>query len=283
MDVGGPAFEKNMLTEQYFVKESSAIVKSTFARISEDKETDIVIIPGDLTKNGEKESHKSFIKELKSIKNYYGTDVTSIHPFRSFSEGYDLFSKYERRFTDALESFKRYFEAAGELGAEFIVLHGSKGKSEISVEAYAERYLKLYETAVPRGCITVHENVVGYVGAQPEFMRKMNELLGDRFKMVLDIKQARRAGVDYREFIRIMEKSIAHIHLSDYIETKDCIVPSENGCFDFNELFSLLEGNNYRGKYIVEVYSDCFSEADEIMNSALYLQNILNSIKEGSM
>ena len=68
LDVGGPAFEKNMLTEQYFVKESSAIVKSTFARISEDKETDIVIIPGDLTKNGEKESHKSFIKELYRLR-----------------------------------------------------------------------------------------------------------------------------------------------------------------------------------------------------------------------
>lgn len=47
----GKAFEKNMLTEQYFVKESSAIIKSAFARISEDKETDVVIIPGDLTKN----------------------------------------------------------------------------------------------------------------------------------------------------------------------------------------------------------------------------------------
>ena len=64
----GKAFKKNMATEQYFVRESSAIVKSTFARISEDKETDIVIIPGDLTKNGEKESHKSFIQELYRLK-----------------------------------------------------------------------------------------------------------------------------------------------------------------------------------------------------------------------
>ncbi len=65
---GGPAFEKNMQTEQYFVKESSAIVRSVFERISEDKDTDVVIIPGDLTKNGEKESHKSFIKELYKLK-----------------------------------------------------------------------------------------------------------------------------------------------------------------------------------------------------------------------
>ena len=60
-------------------------------------------------------------------------------------------------------------------------------------------------------------------------------------------------------------------------------MPSEKGLFNFEELFNLLMKENYRGKYIVEVYSDCFSEADEIMNSALYLQNILNSVKEGKM
>ena len=68
LNAGGPAFEKNMLTEQYFMKESSAIIKTTFDRIIQDKETDTVIIPGDLTKNGEKESHKSFIKELYRLR-----------------------------------------------------------------------------------------------------------------------------------------------------------------------------------------------------------------------
>ncbi len=68
LDAGGPAFENIMLTEQYFMKESSAIIKTVFERIGEDKDTDIVIIPGDLTKNGEKESHKSFIKELYKLK-----------------------------------------------------------------------------------------------------------------------------------------------------------------------------------------------------------------------
>lgn len=68
LGAGGKAFEKNMVTEQYFVKESHAIVSSTFEKIMEDKETDIVIIPGDLVKNGEKESHNSYIKELYKLK-----------------------------------------------------------------------------------------------------------------------------------------------------------------------------------------------------------------------
>lgn len=68
LGAGGEAFEKNMETEQYFVKESHAIVSATFDKIIEDKETDIVVIPGDLSKNGEKESHNSFIRELYRLK-----------------------------------------------------------------------------------------------------------------------------------------------------------------------------------------------------------------------
>ncbi len=68
LGAGGEAFEKNMVTEQYFVKESHAIVSSTFDEIIQDKETDIFIIPGDLVKNGEKESHDGFIKELYRLK-----------------------------------------------------------------------------------------------------------------------------------------------------------------------------------------------------------------------
>ena len=68
LGVEGKAFEEYMQKEQYFMKESSAIVKSVFYRIAEDKDTDIVIIPGDLSKNGELESHKSFIKELYNLK-----------------------------------------------------------------------------------------------------------------------------------------------------------------------------------------------------------------------
>ena len=68
LGAGGEAFEKNMLTEQYFVKESHAIVSSVFDKIIEDKETELIIIPGDLVKNGEKESHDSFINELYRLK-----------------------------------------------------------------------------------------------------------------------------------------------------------------------------------------------------------------------
>ena len=64
----GKAFEDHMRCEQYFLRESGPISRSTFESIAKDTETDIVLIAGDLTKNGEVESHKSFIKELYKLK-----------------------------------------------------------------------------------------------------------------------------------------------------------------------------------------------------------------------
>lgn len=64
----GKAYKAHMRGEQYFIRESSSIIRAVFERIANDKETDIVIIPGDLTKNGEKESHKAFLEELKKLK-----------------------------------------------------------------------------------------------------------------------------------------------------------------------------------------------------------------------
>ncbi len=64
----GAAYDEYMKREQYFMAESSDIVNATFEKIAADKSVDIVLIPGDLSKNGELESHKSFIKELDKLK-----------------------------------------------------------------------------------------------------------------------------------------------------------------------------------------------------------------------
>lgn len=86
----GKEFEEYMHKEQFFMKESSAIITSTFERISKDKDTDIVIIPGDLTKDGEKESHVSFIKALYKLKES-GKKIyviTAGHDYGEFSYAY---------------------------------------------------------------------------------------------------------------------------------------------------------------------------------------------------
>lgn len=64
----GAAYDDYMKREQYFMAESSDIVKATFAKIAADASVDTVLIPGDLSKNGEIESHRSFVKELYKLK-----------------------------------------------------------------------------------------------------------------------------------------------------------------------------------------------------------------------
>ena len=231
--------------------------------------------------NSRCERDPSFIKELCSVRDAFGMNITSLHPYCSFAEGYNFFSAYERRFSDGVETYKRFFDAAAILGAKYIVLHGAKGFQELSDEEYAERFFRLNEVARSLGCTVAHENVVNFTGATPAFMKKMKSLLGDDFKMVLDVKQARRAGVRAEDFIDIMGKSIVHVHLSDFTSEKDCIAPCENGLLDFAELFRKLNGVGYSGKYIIELYADSYKEENEILHSANYLEGILNKVRQG--
>ena len=231
--------------------------------------------------NSRCELDSSFIRQLKDIKDAYGVDVVSLHPYRSFSEGYDFYSSYKRRFEDAVDNYKRYFDAANMLGAKFIVMHGAKGKTDICADEYAERFGMLNEVAKSWGCMVAHENVVDFMGESTQFMSFMKNTLGDNFKMVLDVKQAARAGVDPKDFIEAMSDSIVHVHLSDFNSSKDCIAPSKQGERDFEELFSLLHKTGYNGKYMIELYSDNYSKENEILKSAKYLEGILNKVRQG--
>lgn len=232
--------------------------------------------------NCRSELKPAFVRELKEIKDAYGMNVVSLHPYRSFAEGYNFFSSYERRFQDGIEDYKRYFNAAATLGAKYIVMHGAKNRIDIPPEEYAERFGRLNEIAKQFDCIVAHENVVDYVGAFPDFMFFMKEYLGDEFKMVLDVKQARRANVNPFEFIETMKSNIVHVHLSDCDEKgHDCLPPDENGAFQFRKLFTELHKVGYSGRYMIELYSNNFHDKNEIIKSAKYLENILNEVRQG--
>ena len=228
--------------------------------------------------NSPSETNASFVKQLKAIKDRYGVNVTSVHPYESFGEGYNFFSNYYRRYVDACENYKRFFAAAAELGAKFAIMHGAKFKYDITKEEYAERFTRLNEIAMTFGCYMAHENVVDFSGARPEFMTLLRDYGKENFKMVLDVKQARKAGVLPEEFIRAVGENIIHVHLSDCTQNSQCAPPSEKGLFDFGKLFTELEGINYKGKYIIELYSDGFDGIEDIINSAKYLENIMQSL-----
>ncbi len=75
----GPAFHQYIMDDRKLIKESSAIVKSLFKSIIEEK-PDILLIPGDLTKDGELVSHQNLAQLTYTI----NTKLTS--PPYSLSE-----------------------------------------------------------------------------------------------------------------------------------------------------------------------------------------------------
>lgn len=224
------------------------------------------------------ETKPYFVKELKNIKDSYSVNILALHPYESFGEGYNFFSNYYRRYLDACENYKRFFSAAAELGANYVIMHGAKHSADVCDEVYAERFTKLNEIAMTFGCFMAHENVVNFSGERPEFMALLKEYGKENFKMVLDVKQARKANVLPIEYIKAAGENLVHVHLSDCNEESLCAPPSEKGFFDFAELFTQLESINYKGKYIIELYSNGFKDVEDIINSAKYLERVQQNL-----
>lgn len=216
----------------------------------------------------------SALRELKAIKDFYSINVRSVHPFTSAFETVMFFSNYERRLTDSIEFYKNYFNAANELGAQMIVMHGGKTALPISPEEYASDFSRLMESARESGLYIAHENVREHHCENPAFMKKVADLVGDDFRMVLDIKQCRRSHVSEYDFIRLLGGKIAQVHLSDNGgKGQDCLAPGK-GNYDFKKLFSALNDAGYDKSAVIELYSNDFDGSDDIKRSLTYLEKV---------
>lgn len=86
LGTSGKAYIKREIQDQVVLKESGAVIDAAIDLMIADKETNIVLIPGDLTNNGEALSHKGIIEKLRRLKDA-GKKVyvtTATHDFNSF-------------------------------------------------------------------------------------------------------------------------------------------------------------------------------------------------------
>lgn len=212
--------------------------------------------------------------EFKSIKDYYGLNIRSIHPFTSFAESTVLFGTYPRRAEDGFKFYRNYFEFAAFLGAEYLILHGAKIGPYADNEEYFERYAKLYSIGKECGIKVSQENVVHYRSESSEFIKRMYKYLGEDFSMTLDLKQCRRTGENPLNFIESVGNKIDHVHLSDYNESSDCLSPFE-GKEDFSKIISSLKSKGFTGSYIIELYKNNFENPQQIVDAAAKFDKIL--------
>ena len=88
----GKAYQKAESKSQKLIKDSDIAIKAGFDILCEDTSTDIVLLAGDTTRDGEIESHKEFIEMLRDLKKR-GKRVyviTATHDFRDrgIAKGY---------------------------------------------------------------------------------------------------------------------------------------------------------------------------------------------------
>jgi|LSQX01.3.fsa_nt_gb sugar phosphate isomerase/epimerase len=225
--------------------------------------------------NSPREIEDEFIDNILNIKNKYGMDIVSVHPYGSFAESFSLFSNYYRRYLDYISLYRRFFEVTKKLGADIFVVHGIKSPGSIPDEEYFKRFSEMIDIASEYDVIFAQENVVLHRSESPEFLLKMKNAIGEKFKVVLDIKQARRAGYSPYEFIENLGESICHIHISDSNFDDDCL-PVGAGDFDFNKFFAACRQMKYNGAYILELYNYSFHSANELLQAKNIVEKMVN-------
>lgn len=221
--------------------------------------------------NADCELSGSIYNEIKRIIRETRSEVISVHPYTSAVETMSLFGNYQRRLTDIMETYKRYFEVMNELGAKIFVLHGALKSADCSEELYFERYLALRELGKKFGVVVAQENVSYCKSGSLDFLKKMKMELGENCGFVLDVKQALRSGVSCIDILNALGSSIVHCHLSDNTAEKDCVAVGK-GRFDFAEFVKLLKKTGSKGNIILELYSSGFDELSELKESVAYMK-----------
>ena len=224
--------------------------------------------------NSPGELEKTYIRELTAMQQAYGVEVVSVHPFMSFAEDFYLFSSYERRFTDILPLYERFFEVCQALGADIFVIHGAKWPGSVGDALYCERFARLMERGKAYGVKVCQENVVRYRSESADYLKMMRQTIGEDFGVVLDVKQARRAKITPYDIIEAVGDCVKHVHISDYRTENDCVPPGQ-GKFDFPEFFRTMRGIGYEGAYMIEVYQHSYQDESEIIESYRKVQDFL--------
>ena len=231
--------------------------------------------------NSESEYVPPFRTQLKQSLDALGLQVISVHPYTSAMEGHLLFSDYARRTEDALDQYERYFEAAAFFGASYFTFHGETLRSRglpptRSQHRRVETYHRLCERAAAHGITFTQENVSWCKSSDLTFLRQLYEDVPE-LRYTLDIKQAYRAGTEWEQYVEAIGDRIVNLHISDYTDTSDCLLPGQ-GNVDFRKLFQQLEAYGYHGFAMVEVYSNDYSNPDELRQSRQFLQNVCQTV-----
>ena len=117
-----------------------------------------------------------------------------------------------------------------------------------------------------------YENVEWALCSHPGVFSELRRACPD-LGGVLDIKQARISGYDWRDYLAEMGQSLATVHVSDIAADAKMCLPGQ-GVFDFAELFSRLRDVGFGGAVLIENYSRDYTRMDEVRRSFEWLSDL---------
>ncbi len=205
-----------------------------------------------------------------------GVEVYSIHSLNTEFEP-QLFNPAPRTYRDAENIYLKVLEVGKKIGAHAYTFHGQsrlKRGTYFDPNFVGNRLSSLNDIAKDYGIKLCLENVHWATFNTPDFYRRMKDS-AKGLGTVLDIKQARQSGYDWREYIDVMGDSLTNVHVSDVRDGEITMVGK--GEFPFKELVERLKDVGYDGPLIIEQYPKNYNDYDEIAWSVNYLKNILEA------
>lgn len=171
----GKEYDDFMRFEQKCFAETESINNAVFDFLKKTEKTDTVLIAGDLSFNGEKESHLGFIKLLKELKNN-GKKIyviTAGHDFNEKCWGYSEKGKYEVEATDRDELFDLYYE----FGFEDAIAVDRKHLSYVAQIADGVRLLALNNDGTEEVRDTFDDEQMEWIKEQAEKAREDGQMM----------------------------------------------------------------------------------------------------------
>jgi sugar phosphate isomerase/epimerase len=229
--------------------------------------------------NSESELRKFFLAGLADTMKRFDMNCVSMHPYTCEMEPMMLFSNYKRRADDMLEYYKKYFEAMNYLGAKIFVFHGNKLHSSPDAEFYCERYSRLVNLGKNFGITVAQENVSRCDSASLGFLKRVKNLMGSDFKLLLDIKQAVRSRENPFDYLQSMGEDIVLVHMSDNGPLGDCLRIGQ-GTFQVNRFLKILESKSPDSAVILELYRSNFKSTSDLATSCSMLEGMAKNMQK---
>ncbi len=210
----------------------------------------------------------------KIIADKKGTmNINSVHTLTEQFEP-QLYSICEKVEKDAFSWLEGAMQAAKEMGAKYYTFHGvgrlkRRGNYD-NFDYLSPRTQKIYDLCQKYGVALAYENVEWATYNRPSVFQKLKKDC-PLLKGVLDVKQARISGYDYKAYIADMGTSLAYVHFADADENGNTCLAGK-GVFDIERMLKILSDYGFDGDILLENYNKDFTNLEELYQSYLYLQ-----------